>query len=203
MNRKLVTDLFVQGILGSGFALKVQQKQRQKHFNRQTPQVESWNNFNREGLSEIQKNRSNNLKQADPSGGGVDPVSLEVLRRRQKFSKQGLARFLTRMEERIMFQAKYLILIIFVTRNFLIICSTWIILIIFVTRIYLILIILPTRIILIIFFYEICVDYIFDKNNFGLYLWHFQATWKLHLKDPSGPSAATNNWKVGVTALKS
>lgn len=28
---------FVQGILGSGFALKVQQKQRQKHFNRQIP----------------------------------------------------------------------------------------------------------------------------------------------------------------------
>lgn len=29
--------LFDQGILGSGFALKVQQKQRQKHFNRQIP----------------------------------------------------------------------------------------------------------------------------------------------------------------------
>lgn len=29
--------LFSQGILGSGFALKVQQKQRQKHFNRQIP----------------------------------------------------------------------------------------------------------------------------------------------------------------------
>lgn len=28
---------FSQGILGSGFALKVQQKQRQKHFNRQIP----------------------------------------------------------------------------------------------------------------------------------------------------------------------
>ena len=27
----------MQGILGSGFALKVQQKQRQKHFNRQIP----------------------------------------------------------------------------------------------------------------------------------------------------------------------
>lgn len=27
----------LQGILGSGFALKVQQKQRQKHFNRQIP----------------------------------------------------------------------------------------------------------------------------------------------------------------------
>jgi len=26
-----------KGILGSGFALKVQQKQRQKHFNRQIP----------------------------------------------------------------------------------------------------------------------------------------------------------------------
>ena len=26
-----------QGILGSGFALKVQQKQRQKHYNRQIP----------------------------------------------------------------------------------------------------------------------------------------------------------------------
>ena len=31
----LVDFLFFQGILGSGFALKVQQKQRQKHFNRQ------------------------------------------------------------------------------------------------------------------------------------------------------------------------
>lgn len=29
--------LYFQGILGSGFALKVQQKQRQKHFNRQIP----------------------------------------------------------------------------------------------------------------------------------------------------------------------
>lgn len=28
---------FPQGILGSGFALKVQQKQRQKHFSRQIP----------------------------------------------------------------------------------------------------------------------------------------------------------------------
>lgn len=27
----------IKGILGSGFALKVQQKQRQKHFNRQIP----------------------------------------------------------------------------------------------------------------------------------------------------------------------
>jgi potassium voltage-gated channel KQT-like subfamily protein 1 len=32
-----VTLLVLQGILGSGFALKVQQKQRQKHFNRQIP----------------------------------------------------------------------------------------------------------------------------------------------------------------------
>lgn len=30
-------SLLMQGILGSGFALKVQQKQRQKHFNRQIP----------------------------------------------------------------------------------------------------------------------------------------------------------------------
>lgn len=29
--------LLLKGILGSGFALKVQQKQRQKHFNRQIP----------------------------------------------------------------------------------------------------------------------------------------------------------------------
>ena len=34
--------LFIlQGILGSGFALKVQQKQRQKHFNRQIPAAAS------------------------------------------------------------------------------------------------------------------------------------------------------------------
>lgn len=32
---------FPQGILGSGFALKVQQKQRQKHFNRQIPAAAS------------------------------------------------------------------------------------------------------------------------------------------------------------------
>jgi Flp pilus assembly protein TadB len=31
----------LQGILGSGFALKVQQKQRQKHFNRQIPTAAS------------------------------------------------------------------------------------------------------------------------------------------------------------------
>lgn len=30
-------DQMLKGILGSGFALKVQQKQRQKHFNRQIP----------------------------------------------------------------------------------------------------------------------------------------------------------------------
>lgn len=40
-SKKLTTFVFVfcdhQGILGSGFALKVQQKQRQKHFNRQIP----------------------------------------------------------------------------------------------------------------------------------------------------------------------
>lgn len=29
--------IILKGILGSGFALKVQQKQRQKHFNRQIP----------------------------------------------------------------------------------------------------------------------------------------------------------------------
>lgn len=35
--KKVHTWPFFQGILGSGFALKVQQKQRQKHFNRQIP----------------------------------------------------------------------------------------------------------------------------------------------------------------------
>ena len=34
----LIINIFSQGILGSGFALKVQQKQRQKHFNRQQKQ---------------------------------------------------------------------------------------------------------------------------------------------------------------------
>lgn len=34
-------SLFPKGILGSGFALKVQQKQRQKHFNRQIPAAAS------------------------------------------------------------------------------------------------------------------------------------------------------------------
>jgi potassium voltage-gated channel KQT-like subfamily member 1 len=34
---KFHVTLYPQGILGSGFALKVQQKQRQKHFNRQIP----------------------------------------------------------------------------------------------------------------------------------------------------------------------
>lgn len=33
----VVISVSFQGILGSGFALKVQQKQRQKHFNRQIP----------------------------------------------------------------------------------------------------------------------------------------------------------------------
>lgn len=33
----IVYPVILQGILGSGFALKVQQKQRQKHFNRQIP----------------------------------------------------------------------------------------------------------------------------------------------------------------------
>ena len=33
-----LVNIFSQGILGSGFALKVQQKQRQKHFNRQQKQ---------------------------------------------------------------------------------------------------------------------------------------------------------------------
>ena len=39
-------SLLLQGILGSGFALKVQQKQRQKQFNRQIPAaaqlIQSW-----------------------------------------------------------------------------------------------------------------------------------------------------------------
>ncbi len=35
------TETNFQGILGSGFALKVQQKQRQKHFNRQIPAAAS------------------------------------------------------------------------------------------------------------------------------------------------------------------
>jgi len=38
LNLQTVTNVaWFQGILGSGFALKVQQKQRQKHFNRQIP----------------------------------------------------------------------------------------------------------------------------------------------------------------------
>ena len=37
-NKSYLDQVIVyQGILGSGFALKVQQKQRQKHFNRQIP----------------------------------------------------------------------------------------------------------------------------------------------------------------------
>ena len=35
--KKGILMLLLKGILGSGFALKVQQKQRQKHFNRQIP----------------------------------------------------------------------------------------------------------------------------------------------------------------------
>ncbi len=34
---KWIIYILIQGILGSGFALKVQQKQRQKHFSRQIP----------------------------------------------------------------------------------------------------------------------------------------------------------------------
>lgn len=37
LSRMGVFAFLLQGILGSGFALKVQQKQRQKHFNRQIP----------------------------------------------------------------------------------------------------------------------------------------------------------------------
>jgi hypothetical protein len=37
MDANFCSLLTYQGILGSGFALKVQQKQRQKHFNRQIP----------------------------------------------------------------------------------------------------------------------------------------------------------------------
>ena len=37
MIKKEPVIVHFQGILGSGFALKVQQKQRQKHFNRQIP----------------------------------------------------------------------------------------------------------------------------------------------------------------------
>lgn len=37
LNKAFVLSSLSQGILGSGFALKVQQKQRQKHFNRQIP----------------------------------------------------------------------------------------------------------------------------------------------------------------------
>lgn len=40
-NKKSVFSFLPQGILGSGFALKVQQKQRQKHFNRQIPAAAS------------------------------------------------------------------------------------------------------------------------------------------------------------------
>ena len=36
-NQDELSISILQGILGSGFALKVQQKQRQKHFNRQIP----------------------------------------------------------------------------------------------------------------------------------------------------------------------
>lgn len=39
--KKNLFVFFPQGILGSGFALKVQQKQRQKHFNRQIPAAAS------------------------------------------------------------------------------------------------------------------------------------------------------------------
>lgn len=37
LNNSFNISFCFQGILGSGFALKVQQKQRQKHFNRQIP----------------------------------------------------------------------------------------------------------------------------------------------------------------------
>ena len=37
VNHSKIGGCWLQGILGSGFALKVQQKQRQKHFNRQIP----------------------------------------------------------------------------------------------------------------------------------------------------------------------
>ena len=75
--------MFLQGILGSGFALKVQQKQRQKHFNRQIPAAASliqslWKcyaadkNFNSKAtwkihLKEQLSNSSNSWKEVNNS----------------------------------------------------------------------------------------------------------------------------------------
>ena len=79
---------FLQGILGSGFALKVQQKQRQKHFNRQIPAAASliqslWKcyaadkNFNSKAtwkihLKEQFSNTSNSWKEVSNSSFTLD-----------------------------------------------------------------------------------------------------------------------------------
>ena len=79
---------FLQGILGSGFALKVQQKQRQKHFNRQIPAAASliqslWKcyaadkNFNSKAtwkihLKEQFSNTSNSWKEVTNSSFTLD-----------------------------------------------------------------------------------------------------------------------------------
>ena len=137
-------------------------------------------------MSEIQKNPSNNLKQADPSGRGVDPVSLEVLRRRQKFSKQGLAiRFLTRMEERIMFQAKDFILDYICDKDYLI-------LIILPTRI--ILIIFLMRFVLIIFLTRMILDYICDANDISRQLG--SCTSRIHLDRAPQPTIGRSRFKI-------
>lgn len=46
----------VQGILGSGFALKVQQKQRQKHFNRQIPTAASLIQVKKKNIKQAMRN---------------------------------------------------------------------------------------------------------------------------------------------------
>ena len=98
-----------QGILGSGFALKVQQKQRQKHFNRQdnaahSTQKQKQNTAHSKQYTEkechtqyTEKMKNNaahstqkkNALQANPGRSRTHPVFVEVLRCRQEFLQQG------------------------------------------------------------------------------------------------------------------
>ena len=91
---------FLQGILGSGFALKVQQKQRQKHFNRQIPAAASliqslWKcyaadkNFNSKAtwkihLKEQFSNTSNSWKEVSNSS-----FTLYLLKKKVFFVQKG------------------------------------------------------------------------------------------------------------------
>ena len=133
-----LVNIFSQGILGSGFALKVQQKQRQKHFNRQQkqkyisrhksskvlPKIKDWKSHKRFALTMTSRQI--------PAAAGLIQCLWRCYAADKSFHSK-----VSQLDQNISVE---------------------------------------------------------DEN--------LQATWKLHLKDPSGPSAATNNWKVRITSIQ-